>query len=911
MCQGKRLTGPRARERVVAIVGWLHQQGTLVTLDEANTLLYAAGMASLNGNSSVEKALTQTLRSAPNQPANAPPFAPLAPPHVTSEFPLVGRQAEWQTLRAAWHKVLQSHTHFVSIAGEAGIGKTRLSEELLVEVQQQGHLVARTRAYALEGRLAYAPLADWLRSPALVANVRRLDPAWRSELARVLPELLVEDATLSPPKPLAERWQRKRFFEALLHAFDANEDHRPLLLVLDDLQWCDFETLEWLQYLLGVAPHFNLLVVGTVRDAELATDHLLHKLWRDLTRDGQLTRMLLLPLSETETARLGAAVAQHDLTARLAVQLFQESAGNPLFAIESMRSQQGTPREGHAAASSPHASVALPPKVYAVIQSRLAQLSPEARALAEIAAVISRAFTLPLLAQASGQDEATVVQGVDELWQRRLLCEQDNNHYDFSHDRIRDVAYAEIAPGRRSLLHRRVAKSIEALYADHIEDVSAQLAFHLEAAGQAERAIPYLLRAIQKSVELSAMQNALVLVTQGLRITQSLPETEANIRQTIQLYLWQGSMLQACRNWTDPQIQDAYAQVRRLSLQVNDLQSLYLGQTKLRLFYSLRTEWSQAKELAEQNIPLAQKIENPSLLVDAYGSLGRVYFYQGNLPIARQWYEQARVVAEAVQPEHIVKSEVLPAMFLLVNLAHCLCLMGYLQKARRISNEALEIGRTQQDYFSFVAMLHFDLILSHMSQDLIAIRRENNMMHDLAEKYDFPFYTEMSDVFAGWLLAEHGYHQEGIEKLQRGIQYYENQGLGMFHAHRMGMLVEAQLLAGAYAQGLEECEKALAFVDRTSDQFWAPELHRLKGDLILGQAGQEPLVEACYQQAILLSRQQSSKLLELRSSVSLARLWHRQGKCTEAHAMLSAIYGWFTEGFDTPDLKEAKALLEE
>lgn len=233
---------------------------------------------------------------------------------IEPEYPLIGRQAEWETLRATWRNVLQGKAQMICIAGDAGIGKSRLAEELLVHAQRQGHNVARTRAYALEGRLAYAPVAGWLRNAPLAACVRALDVVWRSEIARLLPELLVEDPALPPPQPLTERWQLKRLFEALLQAFSTTEKQKAVLLVLDDMQWCDLETLEWLQYLLSAARHHKLLVTGTVRDAEVDASHPLHKLWRALLDEGQLTQLPLAPLSQTESVRLGATVVQRPLS---------------------------------------------------------------------------------------------------------------------------------------------------------------------------------------------------------------------------------------------------------------------------------------------------------------------------------------------------------------------------------------------------------------------------------------------------------------------------------------------------------------------------------------------------------------------------------------------------------------------
>ena len=344
------------------------------------------------------------------------------------ECALVGRQEEWRTLRSTWSKAVQSGAHMVWIAGEAGIGKTRLAEELLIHAQQQGHATARARSYALEGRLTYAPLADWLRTPPLQMRLARLDRVWLSEVARLLPELLIQQPDLSAPQPLSERWQQRHLFEALRHAFTS--ETRPLLLLLDDLQWCDPETLAWVQYLIDTAPEAPLLVIGTVRGDEVEEGHPLHKLRRTLFRAGKLSTIELLPLSAEETATLGAHVSKQSLSSSAAADLFQATGGNPLFIVEIVRSggNVAKPNE-HAGLPARQAAfrgsdIGLPPKIYAVIEARLAQLSLPARTLAQVAATIGRGFTLALLMESSQEDEGTVVRGLDELWQRQIISEQ-------------------------------------------------------------------------------------------------------------------------------------------------------------------------------------------------------------------------------------------------------------------------------------------------------------------------------------------------------------------------------------------------------------------------------------------------------------------------------------------------------
>jgi len=282
---------------------------------------------------------------------------------TTVEYPLVGREKEWQIVRTIWQEL--THPYCISINGEAGIGKTRLTEELLVLVENAGQAIARTRCHALQGQLAYGPITDWLRAPPLQAALAQIDKHWLTEIARLLPSLFVTYPDLPPPQPLQEGWQRKRFFDALVHAFA--EVQQPLLLVLDDIQWCDSDTLEWMQYFLERMEK-PLLIVGTVRTDEIDIEHPLHRVRQQLLRRDRLTEIDLMPLSQRATAELAAHSGKQSLSDSLAERLFRDTAGNPLFVIESMRATPTDHSAGVALLGNEEhpdrVQVFMPPKMY-------------------------------------------------------------------------------------------------------------------------------------------------------------------------------------------------------------------------------------------------------------------------------------------------------------------------------------------------------------------------------------------------------------------------------------------------------------------------------------------------------------------------------------------------------------------
>lgn len=429
--------------------------------------------------------------------------------------PLVGRQAESAALQAAWRHVSAGAPGLVLLSGEAGLGKTRLAEEVLAWVGRQGVATATAHCYAAGGALAYGPVTTWLRSDSLREHLLQLDLVWLQELARLVPELLVARPGLAPPGPLTEGWQRQRLFEALTRAFATC---RPLLLLLDDLQWCDHETLAWLRYVLHPEGGSQLLVLATMRGEAVSVQDPAQLLLADLDREGWLTRLALAPLSADETGTLAAQLAGNHLDDTLRSHIYAETEGNPLFIVELMRT--GLPEHRHAADVGPATIVArpLPPRMQGVLTARLNQLSAGAQELAALAATIGRSFTIPVLHHAAGIPEDRLVALLDELWLRRIVREQGRDAYDFSHDKLREVAYGRLSLARRHLLHRRVAEALEEVERLSGSQASAEVALHYGQAGLVERAAPRYRQAAQAAAAIFANQEAIAYLQQGLQL---------------------------------------------------------------------------------------------------------------------------------------------------------------------------------------------------------------------------------------------------------------------------------------------------------------------------------------------------------------------------------------------------------
>ncbi len=493
-------------------------------------------------SAATRQAYEQLLGAAPRPAATVPTSVAFSP--------LVGRGRELARILRAWRAVAAGgEARVVTLCGEAGIGKTRLVEELLQWTARQGIAGASARCYGAEGQLAYAPVIAWLRAQPLAP----LEDVWLAEVARLLPEVLARRPDLPRPVALTEAWQRERLFEALSRAILGLG--QPLLLTIDDLQWCDRDTLEWLHFLLRFDRGARLLVLGAYRPEEIGESHPLVSSLQALRLAGQVTEVELEPLDEAATRTLATLLAGVEVDIRTAQLLYRETEGNPLFVVETVRA--GLPVHDQkltadAVRKLPHHSLpggaGLPPKVQSVLEARLVQLSVPARELAEVAATIGREFRFEMLVWASGRDEVNLVRELDELWRRRIVREHGADAYDFSHDKLREVAYRRMSAARRRLLHHQVADALETLHVAALDPVSHQLATHFELAGLPERSVPYYLRAAKVARQVFANQEAIALLRRGLALLedvgQGAPEHERSQDQAAQLWEALGDLLQ-------------------------------------------------------------------------------------------------------------------------------------------------------------------------------------------------------------------------------------------------------------------------------------------------------------------------------------------------------------------------------
>ena len=838
------------------------------------------------------------------------PFADTA--SDTPEFSLHGRDAEWRALRAAWRDAAVGGAGMVVILGEPGIGKTRLAEELCMWVERQGGTVARTRSYAAEGRLAYAPAAQWLRSPSLRKKLTGLDAVWLAEVMRIIPELRLEHPELRGVALSQSSWQRHHLFEALSRAVLASGG--PLLLCLDDMQWTDQETLEWLRYLMHFAPAARLLVIASIRSDELRSHEPLQRLLADLRRDDQLTEIELAPLSEAEVASVARDVAGRELTRAETEHLYAQTEGNPLFVVESVRAGW---RGGIAPQSSlipvalsPVGS-SLAPKVHAVISTRLAQLSIPARELAGAAAVIGRAFTFEVLVAVCDQPEAELVPVLEELWQHRIVREQRNGAYDFTHDKLREVAYAGIISPRRRMLHRRAAEVLEKAHASDPDAVRAQIAAHLAESGQIAAAIAAYHRAAEAAKNLHATEEAIRLFQRALGLLALLPENPARAVQELELNTDLGVCLVASQGYPAPGVWGIYERAVDLCRQLERptappilralaLASLVIGDLK------------RAHALGEELLGLFEQQREPVVYVEGHYVLGVACFWLGRFEESRAHLEQALASYDPrLRHTHISLYAQDPKAVCLCRLAWTLWYLGCPGPAIARLDEALAYARTLKHPHTEGYVLYFGAQLLFDLRDEARAGELLDALERLAARHTLPFWEDRGKTLDNFLRAGRTEARDWRARAREAMAASVRYGDVVYLTQSFGIAANLYLRQGAVAEGRAAIAEVFDLMKRTDPRYYSAELHRLDGELLGTSGAKADTQEACFHQALLVAREQGAKSLELRAAMSLGRLWHSQRKTAQARRLLESVYMSFGKECVTADLEEARALLDE
>jgi predicted ATPase len=459
-------------------------------------------------------------------------------------------------------------------------------------------------------------------------------------------------------------------------------------------------------------------------------------------------------------------------------------------------------------------------------------------------------------------------------------------------------------------LHYHIGHRKERAYADQTQGIAAELAVHFEQARDMPRAVSYRYKAAETALQRSAYEEAIVHLTQGLTLLKTLPNTPERAQHELTLTLALGGPLAVTKGYAAPEVAQVYTRARELYQQLGATAQLSPVAWLLWQFYVVRGELQTARELGEECLHLAG--DDATSLLIAHYALAISLFYLGEFELTCRHTEQGTALYNA-QHHHSLASlyGYDPGMGCLSYAAQALWMLGYPDQAQQRCQDALTLARQLSHPFSVAFGLGHRVVLHQFRREGHAVcEAAQELMMFCAEK-GFSQWVDMGTILHGWGLAVQGQGDAGIAQMRQGLLSSQNAGTKLGQAPVLAQLAEAYWRTGQTAAGFQALTEALAVMDTTGERWWAAETYRLKGELLLQQSPLDVArAETCFQHAIDIARQQHAKAWELRAATSLARLW-QQDKRTAAYELLAPIYGWFTEGFDTVDLQDAKALLEE
>ena len=717
---------------------------------------------------------------------------------------LVGRARELGQLQDLWRTAVAGTPGLVLVHGGAGVGKTRLVSEIAATARVQGALVASTQCFGTSARPALTPVADWLRSPGVAAAAATLDPAWQAEVGRLVPSG-GHGARRASSRAMADAWQRHRFFEGLARALLAVR--RPVLLVLDNLQWCDEATLEFLTFCFGLAPDAQILVAATLRSDKLHQDRELADWIVRIRATGLLTELFLNPLDAAHTEHLARAVSGHALPEAEAQLLHATTGGFPLYVIEAMRSTVDL-------GGSPVPSGDLT----AVLRERLQQTTVAAREVAGLAAAVGTNFTLDLLTEASDLDDDIVVEAVDELWRHRIVHEFGDG-YDFTHDLIRETAYAQVSPPKRWLLHRRVAQGLELVHADDTDAVAALLAEQYSRGGRPKSALTYYRRAADLAAGMYAHAEAIRLYEEALAVIGNLPAGRDRNNHELAVLEAMAAPLSARYGYASPAVQQALERCIFLAESVGRTASRITGLVSL---------WGS--RFVQGRIAEGYQVASRALaLVDPESELsGQAEFAVGGSAVSlgmpadglRHLELAAKTASGAVWLSTGTRADVQSTAWA----AHAHWLLGHDNEALSTCRQAISLARAIDHPYCLAVALAYGSITHQIRQDVPAVRETVEELRGLCDQYGFAYYREWGLILDGWSRMD----QSGLSLVRLGIDNLKSEGSFARMPYWLSLLADLSARVRLAEVAPATLDAALAAGRARDDLWWLPEVMRMR-----------------------------------------------------------------------------------
>jgi DNA-binding winged helix-turn-helix (wHTH) protein/predicted ATPase len=902
-------------------------------------------------------------------------FAPRGVPRPQNLI-LISRDTELARLQKWLDRALQGTRQVVFVTGEPGIGKTTVVDAFLAYAAGRGDLwTARGQCVEHYGPSeAYLPVLEALgqlcRQPEggqVVPILSRYAPTWLAQMPG-----LIGEAEFEAVQRRAQGATRERMLRELAEAIEALTAATPLVLALEDLHWSDYSTLDLLSLLAQRRGPARLVLLGMYRPAEvIVSGHPLKALKQELRVHGQCEELALGLFTEVEVAQyLAARFPRQQLPPALGRALHQSTEGNPLFLVNvvdywvSQKVLVETGGHWQLAAGVEDIAAGAPESLRQMIEKQVRRLTPEERRLLEAASVAGVEFLTAAVAAGLEEEGERVEEWCEGLAKRGQFLQARGTEtgaegrvmgrYGFLHTLYQQVLYERLAPVRRVHLHRRIGAWGERAYGERVEEHAAELAMHFERGHDYARAVRYFAQAGENALRRSAHPEAISLLTKGLEVLMTLPETPERVHHELALQATLGAALAVTKAYASPEVQHAHERAFQLCQQIGDTPQLFPVLAGLWGFRFLRAELHTARELAAQLLRLAPSTPDPALLLWAHTFQGLTLSTLGELPAALRHLEEGVALYDPQlhRPDRTRVGAQDPKMTCLSYAALTLWRLGYPEQARQRVAEALTWAQELSHPYSLAYALGYAALVHLFCREEQAARERAESAITLSIEQGFPSRLAMGTVVRGGALTEQGQEEEGVAQMQQGLAAFRAMGAETAWLDLLPLLAAAYAKAGQVEEGLSVVAEALVAVDKSGKHMVEAELYQLKGRLTLQQSGVQSLgssvkksskskvqapkskvsiphsasawtfhwpctpqleaeAETCFLKAIDIARRQQAKSLELRAGMSLSRLWRQQGKKEEARQLLAEIYGWFTEGFDTKDLQEAKALLKE
>jgi DNA-binding SARP family transcriptional activator len=760
-------------------------------------------------------------------------------------------------------------------------------------------LACRTRAFGADGAQALARLEELL-------------------------SVQVQQGSPSPPG-------QNQTFAEYAAVLDAAASHHPLVVVIEDLHWADTSSVQLFSYLSRHLDGRRILLIGTSRPEDVAqgrggTPHPLTAVLTDIKQRLGDTFVDLDRIEANEGRSFVDALVDtepNDLRESFREQLTEHSGGRALFAVELLghvraQGDLGKDEEGRWVEKGIISWQTLPARVEGVIERLIARLDPELRDALLVAAVEGVEFTAEVIAAVQDIDDSVLIRRLsEEVGHKDRLVEargvirtetQRLSRYRFRHSLFQKFLYDSLDPVERSNLHEEVGNALETLHAPHTGEVAAQLASHFQNAGADNKAGRYLQQAGDRSLRLSANTEAIGYYTEALRVLENQPDTTERDRRELTMVINLSLPLERTLGYWADEVETVFERARVLGEQQGATPELFAALRGLWHCHHSRLELDKAGELANQLLRLAN-IDggDPVLIVQAHRIFGEDAFFRGNFVQAREHLEQAIDTYDPVaHRSHPYPGILDPGIISGLNAATSLWILGYPDRAVKSMAETLELARKWPRSDSFVVALGVaGRLHKYRREDEMALRLADEKIK-VASETEFKIHIAIASFARGEALVDLGAVEEGMNLMKEGLEVYR----GAFLPWSLTVLAEAYEKAGQASEGLSAVAEALDLVDKVGGYFTESELWRVKGELEL-LTGDESEASNSFSTAMDTARRQGARSFELRAVTSMARLLQRQGRDREAFEMLTEIYEWFTEGFETGDLREARELLDQ